>query len=44
MKNPIPPALATPSRRALAGLAIGAIGLVTAAGLYTEAMRAPDQP
>jgi hypothetical protein len=32
------------ARRAAAGLAITAIGIVTAAGLYTEAMRAPDQP
>jgi uncharacterized membrane protein len=31
-------------RRALAGLAIGAIGVVAAAGLYAETMRAPDQP
>jgi enterochelin esterase-like enzyme len=37
-------AAATVSRRALAGLAIGAIGALAAAGLYTEAMRAPDQP
>jgi len=34
-------------RRALAGLAISALGAITAiaaAGLYAEAMRAPDQP
>jgi hypothetical protein len=30
--------------RALAGLAIGAIGAIAAAGAYTEAHRAPDQP
>jgi hypothetical protein len=29
--------------RILAGLAIGAIGAVAAAGAYTEARRAPDQ-
>jgi hypothetical protein len=37
----------TPQRRALAGLAmgaLGAVGLVAAAGLYTEAIRVPDQP
>jgi hypothetical protein len=30
--------------RVLAGLAIGAVGAVAAAGAYTEAHRAPDQP
>lgn len=38
---------ATAARRALTGLALGAIGVIgvaTAAGLYTEATRAPDQP
>jgi len=34
----------TPWRRALAGLAIGAVGAVAAAGLYAETTRAPDQP
>jgi hypothetical protein len=41
------PAPRTPRRRALAGLALGALGafgVVTAAGLYTEAIRVPDQP
>ena len=28
----------------LAGLAISAVGAVAAAGVYTEAHRAPDQP
>jgi hypothetical protein len=31
-------------RRALAGLALAGAGAVAAAGLYTEARRAPDQP
>ena len=30
--------------RTLAGLAIGAIGVLAAAGAYTETRRAPDQP
>jgi hypothetical protein len=30
--------------RTLAGLALGAVGAVAAAGVYTEARRAPDQP
>jgi hypothetical protein len=30
--------------RTLAGLAIGAVGVLAAAGAYTEAHRAPDQP
>jgi hypothetical protein len=30
--------------RALAGLAIGTAGILLAAGAYTEAHRAPDQP
>jgi hypothetical protein len=30
--------------RLLAGLAIGAAGMVAAAGVYTESHRAPDQP
>jgi hypothetical protein len=30
--------------RALAGIVLGAIGVVAAAGAYTEARRAPDQP
>ncbi|MDQ2895496.1 MAG: hypothetical protein M3Y09_07605 [Actinomycetota bacterium] len=30
--------------RTLAGLAISAVGAVAAAGAYTEARRAPDQP
>jgi hypothetical protein len=30
--------------RALAGLALGTLGAVAAAGAYTEARRAPDQP
>jgi hypothetical protein len=30
--------------RALAGLALGALGALMAAGAYTEATRAPDQP
>jgi hypothetical protein len=30
--------------RTLAGLALGAVGVVAAAGAYTEARRAPDQP
>ena len=29
--------------RALAGLALGAVGAVAAAGAYTETRRAPDQ-
>jgi hypothetical protein len=29
--------------RALAGLALGAVGAVAAASAYTEARRAPDQ-
>ncbi|MEA2198665.1 MAG: hypothetical protein QOJ25_2716 [Solirubrobacteraceae bacterium] len=31
-------------RRALAGLALGALGVVAAAGLYAETIRVPDQP
>jgi hypothetical protein len=42
------PALRTSLRRALAGLAIGALGVVgviaAAAGLYAETIRVPDQP
>jgi hypothetical protein len=41
------PASRTPQRRAFAGLAIGAagaLGVLTAAGIYTEAVRVPDQP
>ncbi|HEY5317247.1 MAG TPA: hypothetical protein VIJ20_04660 [Solirubrobacteraceae bacterium] len=38
----------TPRKRALAGLALGAVGalgaVVAAAGLYAEAIRVPDQP
>jgi hypothetical protein len=30
--------------RMLAGLAIGALGALAAAGAYAEAHRAPDQP
>jgi len=30
--------------RVLAGLAIGAIGVLAAASAYTEATRVPDQP
>jgi hypothetical protein len=30
--------------RTLAGLAVSAVGAVAAAGAYTEARRAPDQP
>jgi hypothetical protein len=30
--------------RVLAGLALGAVGAVAAAGVYTEAHHAPDQP
>jgi len=30
--------------RALAGLAIGALGAIAAAGAYTEATRVPGQP
>jgi hypothetical protein len=30
--------------RTLAGLALSAVGVVAAAGVYTEARRAPDQP
>jgi hypothetical protein len=30
--------------RILAGLAIGALGVLTAAGLYAEATRVPGQP
>jgi hypothetical protein len=30
--------------RTLASLAIGALGALAAAGVYTEAHRAPDQP
>jgi hypothetical protein len=30
--------------RAIAGLALGMFGVVAAAGAYTEAHRAPDQP
>jgi hypothetical protein len=29
--------------RILAGLALGALGVIAAAGAYTEAHRAPDQ-
>jgi hypothetical protein len=41
------PAPHTLPRRALTGLAIGAIGalgVVAAAGLYAETIRVPDQP
>jgi hypothetical protein len=41
------PAPQTLPRRALTGLAIGAIGalgVVAAAGLYAETIRVPDQP
>ena len=38
------PAPHSSQRRALGGLALGALGLVAAAGLYTEAIRVPDQP
>jgi hypothetical protein len=31
-------------QRALAGLAIGVIGVLAAAGAYTETHHAPDQP
>jgi len=31
-------------RRALAGLAVAALGGLAAIGLYAEANRAPDQP
>jgi hypothetical protein len=31
-------------RRALAGLALGAVGVIAAAGLCAEAIRVPDQP
>jgi uncharacterized membrane protein len=30
--------------RTLAGLAIGAVGVLAAAGAYAETHRAPDQP
>ena len=30
--------------RALASLAIGAVGVLAVAGAYTEATRVPDQP
>jgi enterochelin esterase-like enzyme len=30
--------------RALAGVALGALGALAAAGAYTETRRAPDQP
>jgi len=30
--------------RALAGIVLGAVGVVAAAGAYSEAHRAPDQP
>jgi hypothetical protein len=30
--------------RALAGLAVGTVGILLAAGVYAEAHRAPDQP
>jgi len=30
--------------RTLAGLAVGALGALAAAGAYAEATRAPDQP
>jgi hypothetical protein len=30
--------------RALAGVAIGALGVLAAAGAYAEATRVPDQP
>lgn len=30
--------------RTLASLALGALGALAAAGVYTEATRAPDQP
>jgi hypothetical protein len=30
--------------RTVAGLAIGTLGLVAAAGAYTESHRVPDQP
>ena len=30
--------------RTLAGLALGAFGLIAAAGAYAEATRLPDQP
>ena len=41
--NP-PGAAMTVLTRTLAGLALGAVGAVVAAGAYTEARRAPDQP
>jgi hypothetical protein len=30
--------------RALAGLAVGALGVLAAAGAYAESTRVPDQP
>jgi uncharacterized membrane protein len=30
--------------RTLAGLALGSVGLIAAAGLYSESHRVPDQP
>jgi hypothetical protein len=36
--------LHSPQRRALAGLAIGALGVLAAAGLCAESIRVPDQP
>jgi hypothetical protein len=30
--------------RTLAGLALGAVGVIAAAGAYAEATRVPDQP
>ena len=41
------PAPHPPQRRALAGLAmgaLGAVGVLAAAGLYAETTRVPDQP
>jgi hypothetical protein len=32
------------THRVLVGIALGAIGAVAAAGLYTEAHHVPDQP
>jgi hypothetical protein len=33
----------TTLRRTLAGLALGAVGMLAAAGAYTESHRVPDQ-
>jgi hypothetical protein len=42
--SPILIVVMTIRNRTLTGLALGAVGVVLAAGVYTEATRVPDQP